>query len=835
MPCCLTACVPCAACSPCVAPIVEVSLASGCLGGVYIAFRQRRDHHLRQQISSANRLCEQTLERKLAGGSATRGTSKLPPGSDADVCSALRTIQDYQEKHKPRDDVEVPITKVGFLTFGGFKCLPKPPDVTMVICEDMKPFLVSLAAGSVPPAELKRRLIFYHQLLMRPEVFSQDAFLHAIAVVCQHLETVTVRLAGNQRTCATELTKIMSSGREFVDTLVPILTLAITDSLDSSAEALPQILNATYLQASASDSLSGQPDVFSKFWSTDAGRALKSLIHTVHFQEMWPGDSRRKTAKPRKTATVLDVWLELRHKWMDHAGSKAMSESGLFSWFQGERYLQAQQDYLDLIKHLDNFVGFLCTVKRYHQLSDVGGDAAMHYLRDGFHHLLQELQNSLVQVYDYAARVSEATKRTVTDMAIKSPRLTFAEETWISKLLIIDEVTLKRVRRALLTGIDEARRLTVTARLPELQQAARQAVEQLRDVTGSDEFRARASMALFGPDLSGQHALANSGLSTNQNKDVLMIDCPGPLEEPPAIEEISNETNLENNVDNTTTDSHVKTMVDDGSHSRASPPPVTFALAETVVVSPDEESTYYDMLLTGALIGVFGSEEVTATQAHSLLESSCLGDTIVRHILATEGFRNESGRVVPREALQRMSQLVAHCQAGVDVQDALLRGSPGRLPNFQGLHWDGHRLRVDPGGLPSSGALAAVPASTQPPSPEVSPEVSPEEEATFYEMLIGAVIMPFFGEAVTAEQAKALLQRSELPAASVQKVLSTELGRVSRSVDGRAVQRMCKLVAHMQNGCTDLRVAQHESPHRLPVLRGLRWDGRRLRCTEPFL
>ena len=114
------------------------------------------------------------------------------------------------------------------------------------------------------------------------------------------------------------------------------------------------------------------------------------------------------------------------------------------------------------------------------------------------------------QVYDYAARVSEATKRTVTDMAIKSPRLNSAEETWISKLPIIDEVTLKRVRRALLTGIDEARRLTVTARLPELQQAARQAVEQLRDVTGSDEFRARVTC------IYSHTCLVRSLMSTSQ-------------------------------------------------------------------------------------------------------------------------------------------------------------------------------------------------------------------------------------------------------------------------------------------------------------------------------
>jgi len=119
--------------------------------------------------------------------------------------------------------------------------------------------------------------------------------------------------------------------------------------------------------------------------------------------------------------------------------------------------------------------------------------------------------------------------------------------------------------------------------------------------------------------------------------------------------------------------------------------------------------------------------------------------------------------------------------------------------------------------------------------------VSEEMQSAFYEVLFGAVLpLVEEQELLTGQQARSLLERSELPAETLEWILSTELGRdgfTDARVDSAMLKRMGQLVAHAQAGAADLARARRLAPDSVPVFRGLKWDKRRpkkLRVEEPL-
>eukprot|EP00435_Cladocopium_sp_Y103_P010823 s3986_g2.t2 len=130
-------------------------------------------------------------------------------------------------------------------------------------------------------------------------------------------------------------------------------------------------------------------------WESDCGRILHELLQSQHFKDFWGLPDRQA---PRRGQTkLLDLWLELRHAWVDSVDGeeKLAAASGVHELFRSERSREVQQQYLDLYKQLDNFIKFLSMVAHYKTLATVAGDAAMYHLRSTLHHLLQEIEISV--------------------------------------------------------------------------------------------------------------------------------------------------------------------------------------------------------------------------------------------------------------------------------------------------------------------------------------------------------------------------------------------------------------------------------------------------------
>eukprot|EP00913_Durusdinium_trenchii_P025152 g23611.t1 len=107
----------------------------------------------------------------------------------------------------------------------------------------------------------------------------------------------------------------------------------------------------------------------------------------------------------RGQTKLLDLWLELRHSWVDalDEGEDLALGSGIHQLFRSKSSREVQQQYLDLYKQLDNLIKFLSMVAHYRRLANIAGDAAMYHLRSTLHHLLQEIEiavaNTLALVF----------------------------------------------------------------------------------------------------------------------------------------------------------------------------------------------------------------------------------------------------------------------------------------------------------------------------------------------------------------------------------------------------------------------------------------------------
>jgi len=146
--------------------------------------------------------------------------------------------------------------------------------------------------------------------------------------------------------------------------------------------------------------------------------------------------------------------------------------------------------------------------------------------------------------------------------------------------------------------------------------------------------------------------------------------------------------------------------------------------------------------------------------------------------------------------------------------------------------------------VPATAAAAAAAAEV----PCKSDEEREREQATFYERLLFGVLLPYFAESASAElvprrSLRVLFGRADLPPETVRLALDIELGPAADEgvpcVDVEALQRVGRLVAFAQERGwryeAELRSGRGFVPLGPPQLRGLAWDGRRLRTLEPIL
>jgi len=702
---------------------------------------------------------------------------RLPYGADASAVVALKAVQRYQDQRPAAspDILALPSCWLGFFHFGGCEESDAPADAETAVCEELKVWLLSAATGAVPAGEVAQRLGFYRQILMRPETFSESAFLSLVSTVCERLDELLERLAGAVRTCALQLNKVLSIGRDLVNGIMPVLLLAITDAVGDGVLAH---LGVEALAASAiTAARQGQAaDMFARWWQTDSGRILRELLCSPHFGQLWGFELLDGSCTGAEYRGVPDIKLELYHKWDDAlAADQPLSDSGLQDYFQAQHLQDVQQTYLALYEDLDKFVKFLSMIEHYKLLANIAGDAAMYHLRVTLHHLLQEVELVVVRVEAAVSKIMKVVKGAVIDLTLRPQSPSAKQLIWLERLQHIDECARNRSYRNLVTAMAELRYLSCDARLPALQAACERSFHQISDITTSQEFRSRCtesppepgSIAIPAP--TAMAPLANGAASAVEDELPWSLErqfrlTPEELQGPALGEE-------QLQVVRQCSASELGAVVEDLNQGRI-PDPGDFCLVQC-----EESQEYITLHKTGrreAAVGALGLNEASWKAEAS--------GRLAQHL-------SELATAVATPALE------PEVPAAVECPSEKQAGKETKQGQLQSCFYE---------------VLFAA----------VLPLFEQEEF-------------------LSGEQVLALLQRSELSQELIDAIFAIEVQGKSKTarVDCKMLERMGQLVAHAQAGCEDLKAVKGTLPSKVPNFRGFLWDEQRpkkMSVLEPF-
>ncbi|CAE7372021.1 scrn3 [Symbiodinium sp. CCMP2592] len=657
--------------------------------------RQRRQ----VRVASLQRLARKWLGEELVASGREGDT--LDAGSDGSVASALSAVCHYEAARKSAASADLctPPSAADFCP-AAVTVVPGPsallrrvglqeeeaPDshAEDLLCADARRWLRSAAAGVASTEELAGRQNFYRQLLMRPEEFGEDPdFFALLAVLCDRLEELSGRLSAKSRDCASQLGRVLQIGRELLETLLPILVVSICNAVSSnslpllSIEALLNSLQAFKETPATAESALGS------LWRKDCGRMLEALLQSPHFRDFWHLRGGPKESPGRPAFQLTDMWLQFRHAW-DEAlvdQSSALPEaSGIHDLFRPSCFREVQQCYLDLYKHLDNFITFLSMVTHYRRLANIAGDAGMYHLRTSLHHLLQEIEMSMAQITALSSRVMQDVRKMVLNlMSDNAKGATGRNLVWLERLQLVDEASIGKSCKALLEALQDVRYMSSEAYLPQLKQSALQSLQVIGEITASAEFRSRcaeAPPAAFAPEMLA--GLADASPDASPASDAAPSpSSPEPAEDlPPPAPATGATPAVEAQVADLP-----QASPETGSHEG-----ITYPQAGREC-SQEEEDRFYELLFAAVLPLLGDGVAMPSSQVRYLLEKTGLSSTDFEDDILGPA---DSEAMVDAEAIRHLLQKAAKLQA---KQPPDLPAT--RLPWIDGLRWDGKRVRID--------------------------------------------------------------------------------------------------------------------------------------------
>mmetsp|Transcript_74475 Transcript_74475/g.206850 ORF Transcript_74475/g.206850 Transcript_74475/m.206850 type:complete len:789 (-) Transcript_74475:125-2491(-) len=787
------------------AGVVELGCAAGLFSYGWWHVTSAKWSKERKKLSMVSQLYREVLKSELNPSRPRASMASPPSGADSSAAAALSAVQHWQvvraaAKGDPGSS-SAPSCHVGIMKVNACGDGPPPTDAESAVCEEFKPWLLVAAGGSVQTEEVARRLELCRQLLMRPESLD-GSFVQLMASVSQHLDALSDRHAGAVRTCAIEISRLLARGRQFVDSTMPVFLFGLPDAFSSEP---PPHLTAELLAASAG-TLGDRPsspgsDPFANFWRTPIGGFLQEVFSTAHFLELWEplgasassensGARRRRMEANRKKDHnyVEEKWLALT------TSVPLQSGSGICDLFWNAKNSDLQLVYFDLFKQMDNFILFLSSFMVYKRMANIAGDAAMSKLRTGLHHLLRELEHSLMQVRQGAARVADEAKHTAAELAMSAATPSGRRLDWIERMQHIDEITIDKAFQGAMESIQELRFLSSEARQPALHRACKRSLVQLADITESSAFRARCQHALPAmaePDLTA--------VDDEPEEGVLLA-----LPAPPAGEAIE-----------------------------AVPSEGAVWSVERQFVADDADVVGRPELIDPKALSGGSRGFAIVGEAVSKLNAGvieCPNDFCIVGVPEVDGGGSGEGSTAEEEIValivlyKRGARNAAMSSLGLtdaaEVAEEAIVDTPEEpqedLPCGQDLDF---------------------------PEPRSVPLA---EEDTFYEVLLMSV-SPFFGggdvDILTRGQAVVLLERTGLGGADVQTVLDQGLASMRKGkrdmVDCPALKRIGREVATLQAiahhaGSPASAPTHGENTALLPELRGISWDGRRIRVLETF-
>jgi len=774
--------------------IVEVPLAIAGIAGWW-SYRRGRDGQRNQRLNVLSGIAQQVLEQDI--GRTWRPThntpGRLPLGADASAAAALRAIQQYQDQKAVRQSQGCGAPALPSCYVGAFKMSVCGDDATVhtdaetAVCEELKAWLLGAAAGAESARKVEQRLEFYHQILMRPETFDDASFLAVISTVCERLDELLERLAGAVRTCALQLSKLLNSGREIINALLPVLILAITDSVTDGP--LPT-LSAEMLAASAINmegTHKSKKDVFASMWQTDAGSLLRELLWSPHFKQFWGFDE--TDLSPSAGTGVLGMKVELGHKWEDCLlEGKSLPCSGLQELFQNQKYIHILQAYLGLFDNIDRFAKFMSMIEHYKLLANIGGDAGMYHLRDSLHHLLQELELVLLPMEQGTTEIMENVKRFVREIALNDSQPSGRRLLWIERLQDIDECLQAKCFRNFRQAMSELRYLSCDARLPALQSACEQSLSQITAIMDSPDFLRRCNEtppALASPTFE---AIADGQASPEGGDDGGIV-----------------------------VTSHTLWSIQH--QFRVQQPEVQAAqLLGSLECCASE---------VGGIVADLNNGKIPDPGVCCVLQCNGTSEYIILH---KAGMRESAVEVLglgESERCRSVQSTLTRCCTELSAQEEHRQVNGEKEANTeQDERTKGCDTRVTTQNVVN-------------PTEAAEETLLPDKQATFYEVLFAAVL-PLFeqSEHLTADQLRQLLRRSNLDSSLLEQILATEKDALKRdSVDCQTLKRLGCLVANAQSGLVDVAAAKKRNPSNVPALQGILWDERRpkkVSITEAF-
>jgi len=557
------------------------------------------------------------------------------------------------------------------------------------VASDYRRWLRSFAACEDPPSQefqVEARLSVCRQILTQARLFSETeapTFLSTIAHILVAAEGVCEeRSARNHDEWLSQFSQIRSSARQLVSLVLPVMFLSILNLLPADLQVLESVASLEEeaprdptLEAFGEASRKGVPSGEPRHERSDAWLLLASLLATRHARAVFKSSG----GFCDEFAQVLE---EVEVKWRD----EGVNESGLCDRFHapGEEGAQIRSEFLRTVGDLDLCLYFLSIVSNADDvcngaLADVGGSVPPS-LRQSLEALQDQLESAVVSVTRGALSLAAVARGVVKHLALvpdpSSSRPQIVDWRWCGRLSRLDEDGLRRTLRTFLSTSAGLRAASCECLPPRLQEAMVPPKLQELLTSLSSEKRLLRSFCVTCANAERRYRSGSDAGSPSKDSSarrrptapsfcVSEFDCPGGA----AGADVSSEERVKED------------FGDEWSRYE-----VLWG-----AVNPFGLDTGYfqwDPCRRFLLKSRLGSEAVSEIVALTLQPPGAGNGNIFKS--AQKNVTTDLSQVRFFIALR----LVAHVQAGREVEARFMQVEAPQLPAFDGLSWDGECLRV---------------------------------------------------------------------------------------------------------------------------------------------
>jgi len=435
-------------------------------------------------------------EKKVASELYERYFNESLPECDQDAVQMVRTRETFDPRAEPSIRAIESYQRDRKGTFFSVQS----DDARMRILEEMKQWLRSLSSSETRAQEIQVRLEYCRQLLMRLTVFegkNSKSFLNTIALICLQLESALKQSGPGQWSGLNHLNQIKNCGQELIARLAPVLYFTVPDDVavpERSRCKLHDSIEFTSLLEWAGADTTRRRAINEK---SDVGRLICALLRSKHVQKMGSFTADDSSSETPEFKDVLKV---IEQKWETDDLSK---ESGVLPWFRKPEYRELRSAYLQLLKNMDDFSWFVCSLAPILELAGVAGDLSMSRLHEPLQHLLKELERSMIDLRTARLEVTNRAKRHLQDISKRLYSAQKSEVRWAQGLRHMDETRLDELHTAIANELTEVRMLATEGKASELIEQAKETFSAVIGTFQTPDFQARCAMPLP-PNVAGE-------------------------------------------------------------------------------------------------------------------------------------------------------------------------------------------------------------------------------------------------------------------------------------------------------------------------------------------